>query len=501
LKHISGNGPGGDPKGIVRHSAVAAMEPLLAVAITAAGLLAVTEAGTPLDGGGWAALTLALMLAARTVWGGVELARLEMSVLPMLVVHALVFPAVYAVLGFTRLPLGEGDVRRALLSHLAFLGGAWGALAVADLVWLRPAPMAALRYGVPRWAAQRPWGGRAVVAGVALTAGVASLLYALSTGYFFAFGGADRRQVYLATGEEQLWYVRYAIQGVLLWSLASGFGTPSTGSPIIARRDSWLRWGSLGGTVLYVVATLGIGGRRDIIGVLLPLAVLGWMVARGARARALVLGALGTVLLGLFAFAAIRTWNGSRSIGDLLTLYDLLAEFLFPWQVTGYLAANPPQPLMGASYLYPFVLWIPRSAWPGKPVILAEQFSVQAGVADQLGFGFSPVAEAVWNFGVELGPWLGGVGVVLLLRAVSARAGAWPLLYLAAVGRLLSVPRSELASVGGELLVLLAAFVGCDLLASGVTRVGAWRAGPRPGVLPGIPPQPATPATRPRRRP
>jgi hypothetical protein len=95
--------------------------------------------------------------------------------------------------------------------------------------------------------------------------------------------------------------------------------------------------------------------------------------------------------------------------------------------------------------------------------------------------------------------------VVLLLRAVSARAGAWPLLYLAAVGRLLSVPRSEFASVGGELLVLLATFVGCDLLAAGVSPVGARRVGARRvGVdteaLPGLP-QPATPAPRPGGRP
>ena len=215
------------------------MEPLLAVAVTAAGLLAVAEAGTPLEGWGWAALTLSLMLAARAAWGGVDLARLETAVLPMLVVHALVFPAVYALLGYTRLPLGEGDVRRALVAHLAFLGGAWGALAVADLLWSRPAPVAALRHGVPRWAAQRPWGGRVVVAGVALLAGAAALVYALSTGFFFAFGGADRRLVYLATGEERLWFIRYAIQGVLLWSLASGFGTLPTSDPTGARREGW----------------------------------------------------------------------------------------------------------------------------------------------------------------------------------------------------------------------------------------------------------------------
>ncbi|MBU6367594.1 MAG: hypothetical protein KJT01_15380 [Gemmatimonadetes bacterium] len=444
--------------------AVAAMEPFLAVAVSALGQLAVAQAATPLDAWGWGALTVAITVAARAAWGGVDLARLETAVLPLLAAHALIFPAVHALLGYSRLPLGEADVRRALLAHLALMGGAWGALAVADLAWGRPRPMATLRDGLARWAARRPLDGSAAVTVVALAAAVAAVLYGVSTGFFFAFGGADRRLVYLATGEERLWLVRYAIQGLLLWSLAAAFGRPGA---------AWRRAGALGAAALFIVAVLGVGGRRDIIGVLLPLAALGWMAARTPRARALVLGGVLAALLSLFAFAAIRTWSGDRSVTDLLTLYDLLGEFLFPWQVVAWLLANAPAPLLGASYLYPLVLWIPRSAWAGKPVILTEQFSVQAGVADQLGFGFSPVAEAVWNFGSVAGPWLGGVLVALALRALSARAGAWPLLYLAALGRLLSVPRSEFASVGGELLVLAATFLACDALAQAVSRVGA----------------------------
>jgi hypothetical protein len=340
---------------------------------------------------------------------------------------------------------------------VALISAAWMVLAVVDARGEPPRPAATLARAVSAWAGARPVAGIRVLTVMALLVTAVFLGYAASTGFFFNFSGADRRAVYLATGEERLWFVRYGMQGLLLWTLAAGFGRP--GQP-------WIRRLALAAVGCFVLATLGLGGRRDVVGVLLPLGVLLYVSTPTRWARRGIVAAGVLALLGLFAFAVVRTGSSDRTVADLLTLYDLLGEFLFPWQVTAYLVANPPAPLWGASYLYPLVLWVPRRAWPDKPVILAEQFGQQAGVQDQLGFGFSPVAEAIWNFGASMGPWVGGALVALVLRGGSSLAARHPLLYLGLVGRLLSVPRGELASVLGELLVLWAVFLGCDLLAA-----------------------------------
>jgi len=461
------------------------IEPVMALAITLMSPWWLTESATLVGALGYALLALGLVVGARLASVGFDFTRLETALLGLLIAHAVIFPAVYVVLGFTRLPLAELDVRRALAAHVTLIGAAWTTWATADLIRPLRAPRIVLMPALTAWASARGRSGGQAMIGAALLAAIATLVYAASTGYFFAFGGADRRLVYLATGEEQLWYLRYAVQGVLLWSLAFGFGRPDL------RR---VRRASLIGVGVFMLAVIGTGGRRDVVGVLLPLMLLLYLSAETGRGRALIVGVLLLALGGLVAFAALRTWGTTQSATDLLTLYQVLGEVLFPWQVTGYLVANPPEPLLGASYVYPLVLWIPRVVWSEKPVILAEQFSAMAGTTSELGFGFSPVAEAIWNFGMTAGPWIGGVFVALAMRLVSARAGHQPLLYLMVVGRVLSVPRSELASILGEVLILSVVFVGCDWMARGIDWLFP-DTPPRPPVGPSCRESDAAPVT------
>jgi len=136
-------------------------------------------------------------------------------------------------------------------------------------------------------------------------------------------------------------------------------------------------------------------------------------------------------------------------------------EFAGPYFTLLYSLEYSQEKLYGISYLNSLINWLPRSLYPGeKPPTIAQQFAYliyelyTPGRESVVGWGYSPVAEALNNFGFI------GVLVIFLILGVSLgciekirRRGLMGLMiYSMFLPEVLNLNRINFSSVFGEIV-------------------------------------------------
>jgi oligosaccharide repeat unit polymerase len=112
--------------------------------------------------------------------------------------------------------------------------------------------------------------------------------------------------------------------------------------------------------------------------------------------------------IGPIAFSRFRA-GASIPLGDLVVQYGIFRQTdpAGPMMSLAGAVERPPEYRLGSTYLRTFVLWIPRSLWPGRPVDLAEDYARNQlqNWSPGRGLGYSLLAESYLNFGI-VGPIL-----------------------------------------------------------------------------------------------
>jgi hypothetical protein len=153
-----------------------------------------------------------------------------------------------------------------------------------------------------------------------------------------------------------------------------------------------------------------VRGHRNLLGMLvLPLLAL-YMIGRPIPARRLVAGVLGGYVF-LYAVGVVRNFGLAKIANlsgavDVRQAFDPLAgEFGTSYSVFTRWRASPIQrdAELGATYTRDVVLNIvPHQIWPDRPPTASIAFSMDYYRTRNLtlGLGYSPVIEAIANFGI-----------------------------------------------------------------------------------------------------
>jgi hypothetical protein len=133
------------------------------------------------------------------------------------------------------------------------------------------------------------------------------------------------------------------------------------------------------------------------------------------RVRLVLVLLLGYVLFSLFGqvreltkpiSAGLLTWSEAFDWAEdhysINWIMPERSEFAGPYFSLLDAVENHPQPELGRSYLNTLPAFLPKAAYPSKPMSIAEEFALQvhSGADVASGWGFSPLAEAFRNFGV-----------------------------------------------------------------------------------------------------
>jgi hypothetical protein len=183
----------------------------------------------------------------------------------------------------------------------------------------------------------------------------------------------------------------------------------------------------------FVAFQLSIGNRRDFLAMFIFLAAIGRHVAAFHYPVRTVLTGFG-LLLAFTLFGVIRQTleNPVLILSDPVKLIATQNEFVSPIQTLIYYVARPHALRFGSTYVQAPLLFIPRAFWPDKPESLSLQFMRDAfGTTGMMGYAYTPVTEAVINFG-WVGPFLVfsilSLLMVKLVRNVNLRPGFYFLL-------------------------------------------------------------------------
>lgn len=213
---------------------------------------------------------------------------------------------------------------------------------------------------------------------------------------------------------------------------------------------------------VWASAALAIGTRDDVIG---PLVMLTWAYhCRVRRLRMRVIACLAVAGLLLFALAGV--W---RVGGSLATTGEPLAELVRPISsgtnttalTVHRVPASSPY-LYGETYFSSLKYALPAGSLRGQTEDLpaALRFPSLINYTANSGLGFSPIAEAYWNFGL-VGAFLVPVLIGSVMRWCYARSRAFAitpihLLYAVALARVPIALRSDFLQQYKGVLIALA---------------------------------------------
>lgn len=131
----------------------------------------------------------------------------------------------------------------------------------------------------------------------------------------------------------------------------------------------------------------------------------GWTVTLSALAAMVLL----FVVTPIFSMVRSGYFQLNEIIPQLISGYGLSLRNLDPagpiYSVVMYIKDSPPLEY-GTTYISQIGVMIPKFLWPDRPVDLSEAFAREymADWMPGMGFGYSPYAEAILNFGPYLAP-------------------------------------------------------------------------------------------------
>lgn len=325
--------------------------------------------------------------------------------------YLLVSLYLYATIGYLTHLILPGGIRTFLLPtadlsvHTSYLYSASAVLAV----------YVGGRLYDPGDSGWRPLTERSRVLGVLALAGCV-LALAANTYYFASFGlfsgnfdRVDFIDNFDATGGTKVPYL-----DIFYASIA-----------ILALNERWpVSWFALSGLALL---HLPVGNRRIVLAALIIVFVA--KLLKGTRFRKGIIAALLAVVLVVGIIVGDVRGEGLSALSglDLERVLVALSEFARPFVTLAYYVGNGYEPLYGTSLLQGFTNVIPSFLLPfDKPPSLGRQFvevveglGVFAGRVP--GYGFSPVTEALLNFG-PVGVPVFFLLFTLVLRRLSAFA-------------------------------------------------------------------------------
>ena len=209
----------------------------------------------------------------------------------------------------------------------------------------------------------------------------------------------------------------------------------------------------------FVLLQVSFGNRRDF----LPMFVfLAGVIA--ARRHAVI--RFWTILLGILAFAGLTILGILRQVidtplllaSDPVTVLLTQSEFVSPIQTLIYYVAKPHALRLGWTYIAAPLLFIPRVFWPGKPESLSLQFMRDAfGSTEMMGYAYTPVTEAVLNFG-SVGPAIFFAILSILLVKLVKNADLRPGLYFICFSVVIDFNRGDVGGTFYQLVCVGAAF-------------------------------------------
>lgn len=225
----------------------------------------------------------------------------------------------------------------------------------------------------------------------------------------------------LAPSNFDLSYGLLAFWGPVCLSVALVLGYASLSKEKVIMK---IFYGSL--LIIYIVATLSIGNRNELLWTLLPLLTIYHYKKKEVKTSKIILIYITMIFVANIIGIAREwfrnlSWNSRYIYVNDLDL--LLGEFgtsynVFKTYLTHYSSYFDSLGL-GLSYLNSFFSLIPKSIWPSRPiepsiVFIHEYHSYAVG---HLGFGFSPIVEAIWNFGIY-GPFFVFLFLGVILRII-----------------------------------------------------------------------------------
>jgi hypothetical protein len=173
-----------------------------------------------------------------------------------------------------------------------------------------------------------------------------------------------------------------------------------------------------------------------------------------------------TILLGFGAFAVMTLIGVLRQVisapvllaSDPVTILVTQSEFVSPIQTLIYYVAKPHALRLGWTYISAPLLFIPRVFWPGKPESLSLQFMRDAfGSTEMMGYAYTPVTEAVLNFG-SVGPAIFFAILSILMVKLVKDADLRPGLYFVCFAFVIDFNRGDVAGTFYQLVFVGAAF-------------------------------------------
>jgi hypothetical protein len=416
----------------------------------------------------------ALFVCARVIRGR-GLSLIDVAALASLLIpsYALVYPLLYLNNPFALFGLGESAFRRAFDANAEVVLAFWLVALFADTDRSRERLVSRLRFGFARLTAR-------VAKCTPLLPAIAVLgLTAVYVRHLLEGGGLgllnirDRGLFLYLTGDLAWWKVKFAIVGLTLYLLLHVAGRLRA---VGESGRTLLLLVPMSVSLPYMLVSLAVGNRREPILVVFSAFLVAFVLGSTLLRRYVVPLVTSAVIAGMLYLGVWRN-SPNRPSPETAALV-VLGEFVFPYQAT-LLALEPGRPLLhGASYLQPLFWFVPRAIWPGKPRLLAERLIDEVGTRGVLGYGYTPLAEAVTNFG-PAGPFILGIMFAAFLFYVRRHASRCSLLYLLVFAETVGFHRGELAAVACE-IVLLALIVVVPVWITGPSHVTPLRVEDQP---------------------
>lgn len=131
----------------------------------------------------------------------------------------------------------------------------------------------------------------------------------------------------------------------------------------------------------------------------------GWLVALSAIAAMFLL----FVITPIFSMIRSGAFTPEQLIPQLINGYGFSLKNLDPagplYSIVMYIKSTPALQL-GSTYISQLGVFVPKFIWPDRPIDLSEAFAREymADWTPGMGFGYSPFAEAILNFGPYFAP-------------------------------------------------------------------------------------------------
>lgn len=215
----------------------------------------------------------------------------------------------------------------------------------------------------------------------------------------------------------------------------------------------------------FIAFQLSMGNRRDFLPMFIFLA---GVIA--SRRHSIV--RLSTIVIGFFVFAGLTILGVLRQIisapillaSDPVTLLITQNEFVSPIQTLMFYVVKSRPLRLGATYASAPLLFIPRAFWPSKPESLSLQFMRDAfGSVEMMGYAYTPVTEAVLNFGF-VGPFIVFSVLSILLVKLVKNADLRPGFYFICFALVVDFNRGDVGGLFYSMVCVGAGFYFMGLL-------------------------------------